>query len=283
MNPKKLRKNSLDQSKKKILLNVLKKLVDVKKTDAIIVYGSQVSGYATKKSDYDVIILVSDYEKNIRYKYIYDEIEISAIIIKTNLFINDAKNARLGEFAIGRLLNPYLAIKGKALCQKLEFIYKKRIILETINELHHKYGRNIIKLEIPVEYFLFEKLRRRANLYPPVQYSYIKTYQGDIREKNLQISCKIFVKCVKELEKEKIIRFKNNSICDIKSEEKSRFKNVFSNVKRGIKHYMVHLYAGQINPKIAKRELVSKVSRSKNIRKVPVFLKSPERLIKISK
>lgn len=283
MNSKEPKENKLDQTKKKILLNVLNKLVDFNKIDAIILYGSQVSGYATEKSDYDVIVLVSDYKKNIRYKYIDDEIQVSAIIVKTNLFINDAKNAHLGEFAIGRLLNPYLPIKGEALCKKIELIYKKRIMLEIINELHHRYGKDIIKLEIPVEYFLFEKLKRRAKLYPPVQYSYIKTYQGSVKEKNLQISCEIFIKGIKELEKENIVSFKNNSIYNIKIEEKSKIKNSLSNAKRGIKHYIVHLYAGRISPKIAKRELFSKISRSKKTKKVPVFLKNPEKLIKISK
>ena len=215
MNSKEPKKNSLDQTKKKILLNVLKKLVNFNKIDAIILYGSQVSGYATEKSDYDVIVLVSDYKKNIRYKYIDGEIQVSAIIIKTNLFINDAKNAHLGEFAVGRLLNPYLPIKGEVLCRKIELIYKKRIILEIINELHHKYGKNIMKLEIPVEYFLFDKLKKRANLYPPVQYSYIKTYQGSVKEKNLQIACEIFIKGIRELEKENIVGFKNNVIYNI--------------------------------------------------------------------
>ena len=97
---------NLNDEKERILriINKVTKGLDI---EAICIYGSRVAGYANEKSDYDLIVVINNYKKKVRYRYIFDKIEISAIFVDKESLVYDAKEAKLGEFIVGRLLNPY--------------------------------------------------------------------------------------------------------------------------------------------------------------------------------
>ena len=146
----------LDDGKDRILrvINKVTKGLDV---EAICMYGSRVSGYAKEESDYDLIVVINNYKDKVRYRYIFDKIEISAIFVDKEYIISDAENASLGEFVVGRLLNPYEVLVNKKFFETVEIVYKKRIILETIEKLQIKYRSLGEYLKIPIEYFLFHR------------------------------------------------------------------------------------------------------------------------------
>ena len=124
---RKLSQLEIDKVKK-----IINSIVNEGEIEALCIYGSQIAGYSKPDSDYDVIIVLKDYAEKVKYKYLEDEIYISALLIDTNYLISDARKGSLGEFVVGRLLNPYLPLIGKELIESIEIDYKTRIVTEIL-------------------------------------------------------------------------------------------------------------------------------------------------------
>lgn len=251
---------------------------------ALCLYGSKACGYARDDSDYDIILLLKDYPDKIKYHYIQDDIVVSALIVEDELFENDAKKAALGEFAIGRLLNPYYPLDGSEFLWNVEKEYKKRVMTEILMELSSTYGEFLSELIIPLEYFLFEKLRIRALIYPPATYSYTMTYSKEHKDRNLPISLKGFREAAKELNKEGIIKLYDDKVKIVGSltnNHLAKLRLMVSYATRGITQYAVHGYAGRVSLSIVRKEVISKLSRTREGYEVPDWLKRPRNLWKL--
>ena len=119
---------------KKQILEVINNIAEDNKITAACVYGSRVAGYGREESDYDLIIVLKDYKPKVKYRYINEKLDISALIVNEKDLVNDAKKASLGEFVIGRLLNPYYPLIGDEFLREIETEYKTRIIEEILDE-----------------------------------------------------------------------------------------------------------------------------------------------------
>jgi tRNA A-37 threonylcarbamoyl transferase component Bud32 len=138
---------------------------------------------------------------------------------------------------------------------------------------------------IPPEYFLFEKLKKRAFVYPPVVYSYSKTYSGPQKESNLSSSVRGFERVVEELVEEGFMT-REGHFCVLTSEASKMIKApLFAEplrvAERGIKQYVAHGFAGMVGANTAFKELASKISRSRAVEKLPPELEEPKGLIRI--
>jgi len=269
-----------DKEKEKII-RIINKVVKGLDIEAICMYGSRIAGYANEKSDYDIIIVINNYKNKVKYQYIFDKIEISAIFVDKDSIVGDAKEGSLGEFVIGRLLNPYEALVNPEFFEKVEIEYKKRIILEQTDRLQIEYRSLSEYLKIPAEFFLFHKLRFRMRIYPPVKYSYIMTYSGKINSKNVKRSLKGFNEAAKLLHKDNQLRYEKGVVRLINKKRKSRIMMNLRIIRRIINHYYIHLLAGRVKYNIALKELFSKINRKKNMKETPQYLVEPESLLKI--
>ncbi|MEM2154242.1 MAG: hypothetical protein QXY76_04960 [Nitrososphaeria archaeon] len=232
---------------------------------AACIYGSHVAGYARPDSDYDVIVVLRNYAAKIGYKYIREPILASILAVEKRILYDDAKKSSLGEFVVGRFLNIYEPLVGKDLLEEVEIEYKKRVILEILSEFNGKFQPLMNVIRFPLRYFLFEKLRRRMQFYPPAVYSYTKTYGGALREKNIEFSLEGFRRAALQLVKEKCcIAFKDDSvwISDPNSFNRiSKIKAIVEETKRDITSYATHIYCGRVGVSIILEELKSKIER----------------------
>ena len=276
-----MQKNLNQDKEKERIIRIINKVVKGLDIEAICMYGSRIAGYANEKSDYDIIVVINNYKNKVRYKYIFDKIEISAIFVDKDSIIRDAKEGNLGEFVVGRLLNPYEALVNPKFFDRVEIEYKKRIILEQIDRLQIEYRSLSEYLKIPAEFFLFHRLRFRMRIYPPVKYSYIMTYSGKINSKNVKKSLKGFNKAAELLHKDNQLRYEKGVIHLINKKRKSRIMINLRITRRIINHYYIHLLAGRVKYNIALKELFSKINRKKNMKETPQYLVEPESLLKI--
>ena len=276
-----MQKNLNQDKEKERIIRIINKVVKGLDIEAICMYGSRIAGYANEKSDYDVIVVINNYKNKVRYKYIFDKIEISAIFVDKDSIIRDAKEGNLGEFVIGRLLNPYEVLVNPEFFDRVEIEYKKRIILEQIDRLQIEYRSLSEYLKIPAEFFLFHRLRFRMRIYPPVKYSYIMTYSGKNNSKNVKRSLKGFNEAAKLLQKDNQLRYEKGVVRLINKKRKSRVMINLRIIRRIINHYYVHLLAGRVKYNIALKELFSKINRKKNMKETPQYLIEPESLLKI--
>ena len=276
-----MQKNLNQDKEKERIIRIINKVVKGLDIEAICMYGSRIAGYANEKSDYDIIVVINNYKNKVRYKYIFDKIEISAIFVDKDSIIRDAKEGNLGEFVIGRLLNPYEVLVNPEFFDRVEIEYKKRIILEQIDKLQIEYRSLSEYLKIPTEFFLFHRLKFRMRIYPPVKYSYIMTYSGKINSKNVKRSLKGFNKAAELLHKDNQLRYEKGVIHLINKKRKSRIMINLRITRRIINHYYIHLLAGRVKYNIALKELFSKINRKKNMKETPQYLIEPESLLKI--
>ena len=276
-----MQKNLNQDKEKERIIRIINKVVKGLDIEAICMYGSRIAGYANEKSDYDIIVVINNYKNKVRYKYIFDKIEISAIFVDKDSIIRDAKEGNLGEFVVGRLLNPYEALVNPKFFDRVEIEYKKRIILEQIDRLQIEYRSLSEYLKIPAEFFLFHRLRFRMRIYPPVKYSYIMTYSGKNNSKNVKRSLKGFNEAAKLLQKDNQLRYEKGVVRLVKKKRKSRVMINLRIIRRIINHYYIHLLAGRVKYNIALKELFSKINRKRNMKETPQYLIEPESLLKI--
>ena len=129
---------------------------------SVSLYGSTVAGYAKPDSDVDVLVLAKSFREKVRYFYFESGgVNYSALVSDLDETYNDARSGSLGEFVVGRLLNPYIPLFGESVIREIEDEYKKRVITEEVAELYKSFQDFVYALKVPLEYFLFSKLKKR--------------------------------------------------------------------------------------------------------------------------
>jgi tRNA A-37 threonylcarbamoyl transferase component Bud32/predicted nucleotidyltransferase len=276
---------NLSPAEIKSILDTLDGLLKKRETIAMCAYGSQVAGYAKKDSDYDVIVVLKPFAQRIKYYYLKGDAECSALVVDPKALQNDCKKSTFGEFVSGRLLNPISVILGAEYLKENEIAYKKRIIVEGLSDAVVNYMQFACEINFPLSYFLFEKLKKRAAIYPPVVYSYSRTYGDDLVDSNLESALDGFRKAAKELESEDIVTFDERSdLLRIEPWKKGFHSGVSGRIEmaaaytsKSLRQYAVHGYAGRVSPNVVGHEVVSKISRSRSSGRLPDRIKNPER------
>lgn len=255
----------IEESVKETILKTVFEEYGVGNVIAVCVYGSHVAGYARPDSDYDVIAVLRKYTAKIGYKYVREPLLCSILAVEKGILYDDARKSWLGEFVAGRFLNVYEPLIGKEFLEEVEIEYKKRVILEILSEFNGKFQPLMDLIKFPLEYFLFEKLRRRMQFYPPAAYSYTKTYGGTFRDKNIGYSLDGFRKAASELSRENsCITLEDDLIWVSDPNSFSRLgkvKAIVEETKRDITSYATHIYCGRVGVSIILEELKSKIER----------------------
>ncbi len=273
----------LKEKEKSLIIEALEETTRGKEISAICAYGSRIAGYAREDSDYDVIVALKNYRSKVRYIYVRKAIDLAALIVDSKSLIKDAEAAYLGEFAAGRLLNVHEALTGSEFIEDVEIKLKRRVSFEILNEVTSTYGGFSTRFIMPIKYLLFEKLKKRASLYPPALYSYVKTYTGALGEENLKATLRGFITVLKKMESQGWISLLDGEHLRIEDEyfklrKSGKIKKALLQTKRGVISYAVHGYAGHVGPDVIKKEVLSKIGRSKEIGDVPEEIKQPKSL-----
>jgi tRNA A-37 threonylcarbamoyl transferase component Bud32 len=273
---------ALSNSEVQAIENTVQPITAKREIVALEAYGSQVAEYATKDSDYDVVLVVKPFSQRIKYYYLKGETECSALVVDPKSFEDDCRKSTLGEFVSGRLLNPYFSISGDSYLRQNEIIFKKRVILEGVSEAYAENSEFTSEIIFPLKYFLFEKLKKRAAIYPPVVYSYSKTYGDNLLENNLESSLAGFRDAAKELMREGAIEYEEKSdnivipLNRFHAGLPARIEAAASYTNKSIRQYAVHGYAGRVTPNVVGKEVISKISRSRRSGKLPEYIVNPK-------
>jgi tRNA A-37 threonylcarbamoyl transferase component Bud32 len=237
-------------------------------------YGSRVSGYARDDSDYDVLLILRDYSKGIKYFYeTIDEKLFSVLTVDNNALELDAKKGNFGDFIASRLLSPYSPLSNADYLEKVEFQLKKRFTEEDLEDLVIEYGELSRGLVVEPEYLVLARMKKRSRSYPPVKYSYIKMLRKDLKEKNMGTILKVYRKVLKDLDSSRMINFdgakitfENEYLDKILSLKiLNKVVNIVDFGKRAFSAYLTHGKAGKVNLDVFVDELTSKFRRGLQI------------------
>jgi tRNA A-37 threonylcarbamoyl transferase component Bud32/predicted nucleotidyltransferase len=252
---------------------------------SVTAYGSKVAGYARPDSDYDLIITAPEFKGRVRYKYVDAPVKASALISKDDLFQSDAKKASLGEFISGRLLNVFQPLLNEPFVREAEVESKKRVIAEALYEISSQYGEFAQDLTIPLDYFLFDKLHKRAMIYPPALYSYIKTYTCDMAPENRASTLEGFSTAAKLLAEQGFFEVRDGNVRIVSEKLRGRsfakLLALFNLTSRGVRQYAVHGYAGRVGFSVVKDEALSKAKRMQQKLEPPPEMVHPKTLLRL--
>jgi tRNA A-37 threonylcarbamoyl transferase component Bud32 len=278
----------LSAEEKNALLEVADDVVGGEgKTTAVAAYGSKIAGYARDDSDYDLLVVAKKFRGRVRYNYVDSPVPASALVVEESLLESDAMKAYLGEFVSGRLLNVYEPILSEEIFRKAELESKKRVLAEEILEIASQHGEFAQDLVIPLDYFLFNKLHKRALIYPPALYSYVKTYTCPLKDENKAFTLEGFAEAALSLQASGVLKIgisdKGASVRILGEGLKSRafasILSLFNLTARGMRQYAVHGFAGRVGINVFKDEALSKVKRMQEKVDPPLELEEPKRLI----
>jgi tRNA A-37 threonylcarbamoyl transferase component Bud32/predicted nucleotidyltransferase len=279
--------NPLSGEVRAALTRVAEGLAEGRRLVALAAYGSYVAGYARPGSDYDLLVVLEDYRPKVRYRYLEAEgLEVSALLVDAEVLERDAESATLGEFVAGRLLNIYEALAGGDYLTRVELKLKRRVVLEELRDVAASYGDFAPFLIIPLAYFLFDKLKKRAFIYPPALYSYTKTYDGPQATANLDFTLQGFRAAIESIAADGLVEFLPRDRVKLRPDafEKGRLAKleaIMTTARRGITQYAVHGYAGRVRLEVVGREALAKLTRSREVTHVPEVLSRPKSLWEI--
>jgi tRNA A-37 threonylcarbamoyl transferase component Bud32 len=275
----------LTEDERATLSGIASTLVEPPKISALAAYGSKVAGYARPDSDYDLVIVSKRFREGVRYRYVDSPVAASALIVDEHMLNQDADSSFLGEFVVGRLLNIYEPITNAELFRSVELAYKKRVLVEALIELSSDYGEFGRHLLVPYEYFLFDKLHKRAAIYPPALYSYVHTYTCPKGDDNRASSIAVFASAAESLSTRGFLTASPVGVRivpeKLKADAFSRFESMFSLTARGVTQYAVHGYAGRVRPSVFSREALSKLRRMRETPPPFAPLEEPRALLRL--
>ena len=93
------------------ILTTCKEVAKVHNITALGAYGSRICGYAREDSDYDVLLILEDFNEGVRYFYRETgNIQLAILAVDKKAVEADARKGALGDFVAGRLMSPYIPI-----------------------------------------------------------------------------------------------------------------------------------------------------------------------------
>src|SRR5208283_18600 len=147
------------------------------------------------------------------------------------------------------------------------------------------YGEFSQDLIIPLDYFLFDKLHKRATIYPPALYSYVRTYTCALAPENRASSLDGFREATNMLASKGFIKVDDGSVRIVserlRSKTFAKLLALFNLTSRGVRQYAVHGYAGWVGLNVVKDEALSKVRRMQQKVEPPPELDQPKNLLKL--
>lgn len=249
------------------------------------IYGSHVAGYAKPGSDCDVLVIADDYRQGVKYVYFdLDGLKVSALIADRKKFEEDVRRASLGEFVAGRMCSVMEPIFGENYLRKQEITYKARVIVEELSELAGEFGPLLAEMLIPLRYFLFSRLKKRLSYYPPVAYSYVKTFFASGRaNENLRRALHGFKGAARRLEDEGLVSLVDDDRLAIRNYEAIKPRRPLQGGIRlaimALRSYITHAKAGRIGVKNVMYEFASKGKRALEKLPLPDELKVPKSIL----
>jgi tRNA A-37 threonylcarbamoyl transferase component Bud32/predicted nucleotidyltransferase len=254
----------------RVILDACSRVAGKDHIEAICLYGSRVSGYAREDSDYDVLLILSEYANGVKYSYEkVDDNQLALLIVDKKALELDVEKGSFGDFIAGRLISPYTPILNTEYLEDIEVKIKKRFAEEDLEDLVIEYEELARGLVIKLEYLVLARMRKRSRGYPPLRYSYINMLREGLRDKNMTAILKGYKRAVKELATSKFIRVEGEAIrfeneyVDIilSSKTYNKVVNLVDFSRRALSAYITHGKAGRVKLDVFAMELTSKIKR----------------------
>jgi len=202
-----------EEELKKATFNLCKQIAASRKLVAACLYGPPICGYANKKSDVNVLLVISGFRPTLKsyYKSLND-IDALILTVEQNAFEKDIKAGWLGEFVADKIMVPYESLFNEEYLRHQEVLLKRRIIWELLENIVLGFPESSHELIAKPEYFLYESILRRSKLFPPVTFRFLNMLRNDVKERNVRQMMHGFCEALNELAEEKWIKITDDRV-----------------------------------------------------------------------
>ena len=206
---------------------------------AISLFDSCPPEASSAKTALQVVAVIHDFQpKLMSYMKVVNGRNLIIVAVDQWVFERDIERGFLGEAAVGMLVFPYIAIKGKDYLLTQELALKKRLVLELLENLVLGFPELSDRIRIMPEYFMYEVMLNRVRVFPPLAFC---TSNFMHNPENLNASVLSgYVKALEPLKREKKILFSENYVMIPKkfvsqsNNPRKRFINLTRNAQRSI-------------------------------------------------
>ena len=193
----------------------------------------------TAKAVIQIVIVIRDFQpKLMSYMKVLDGRNLILVGIDQWVFERDVERGFLGEAAAGLLVFPYVAVKGRDYLLKQEFALKKRLVLESLENLVLGFPELSDRIRIAPEYFMYEVILNRVRVFPPLAFCASNLTRN--QETLIASVNPGYMKVLEQLESEKIVLFSENYVMisqkfiSKSKNSRKRFLNLTRNAQRSI-------------------------------------------------
>ncbi len=203
----------LNESLREGVLDICEQIAGSRGGVTACFHGPRVCGYADEKSDAHVFLVLSRNKIGLRYHIKpLNGINTFILAVDRRLFERDVKQGWLGEFVAEKVTFPYEPLINNEYLWRHEVRAKRRIVWELLENLVWEFPELSQELLIKAEYFMYETIRRRAKLFPPITYSFLNMFREDLRRRNIDAIMRGYLKAIDRLAEEDWITFSDGYI-----------------------------------------------------------------------
>lgn len=201
-----------DDSREK-MVSLCRRIAGPRRIAAACLYGPWICGYADKKSDVNVLLIINNFPLILNtYVRSNNGVKASILTVDRITFERDVKQGWLGDFVADKVMVPYEPLVGSNYLQLQEVEVKKRTVSELLEDLVLDFPELSKEFLIRAEYFMYEAMMQRARVFPLMTYSFLNMLAEKIRRRNVESIMKGYMKALDELTKEKHITFSNGYV-----------------------------------------------------------------------
>lgn len=159
----------------------------------------------------EVLLIIHDYQPRLMsYIKNVDEKMVFVFAVDQWVFERDIDRGFLGEAIASKLIFPYLALCGENYLHQREVDLKKRLVLETMENIALSFPELANRILIQPQYFLYEVLLNRMRIFPLLAHNLPDLTAFLIQNEDSALEC--YQIALRQLEREGKISYSNGFI-----------------------------------------------------------------------
>jgi tRNA A-37 threonylcarbamoyl transferase component Bud32 len=230
--------NGISGSLQKQIIEFGRHIAGSAEITAISLFDNYSIGITSTRATLEIVLVIHDFQPRLMsYLKILDGRAVIFFAVDQWIFERDAERGFLGEAFAGTLVFPYTAIIGKNYLHEHEIILKKRLILESLENLILSFPELSYRIYIKPQYFMHEVILNRVRVFPPLAYS-LSNINGAVSRKDFVPVLQGYNEALKHLEAEKKVIISDGYVMipkkfvDASQNPRVRFINMSKNAPR---------------------------------------------------
>jgi Kae1-associated kinase Bud32 len=164
------------------------------------------TGTSSVKATLEVVLVIRDFPTRVMsYVKIIGDQSVVFFAVDQWVFERDVDRGFLGEALAGTLIFPHTVLLGNEFMHSQEVLLKKRLVLESLENLVLSFPELAYSLHIKPEYFMYEVMLNRIRIFPPLAYGLSNFINGSAPRKEVKSVFQGYMEALTQLEKEKKI------------------------------------------------------------------------------